>query len=66
MESVHNSLELNFKKTGDFFIKNKIYSLNDFIDISYKFYKKNEKIVLLNKDRILPKKYFMEITKWNT
>jgi len=54
VESIHEGLHLDFRKTDNFFVNNKIYTLNEFIDISWDFYKKNNKLVRSNLDRIFP------------
>ncbi|MBD3843482.1 MAG: hypothetical protein IE909_16690, partial [Campylobacterales bacterium] len=58
--SIHEALHLDFQKTDNFFVANKIYTLDEFIDKSYDFYKQNNQLVNLNLDRIFPVSYFDE------
>jgi len=58
VKSIETSLGLKFNSTKDFYMDKKVYSLDEFIKISYEFYKDNYDLVKLNENRILPKKLF--------
>lgn len=58
VESIKETLQLKFSETKDFYINNKLYSLDEFIDESYRFYSDNPQLVENNKSRVLPKSLF--------
>lgn len=56
--SIHKGLELEFNFIPDFYMNNKVYSLDDFYKCSFNFYKNNPSLVKLNHDKVFSKKLF--------